>query len=105
MKNEKIEKFTEQQREIIESNFDKVYEGVKKALLIIELVKSSLVDEDSDSINKNICPYDTREVLKIVAEYLAPVKSYIGEVSCSGNYILEDMADMEEFKMLKGNSK
>jgi hypothetical protein len=97
--------FTEEQEKIIESNFDKVYEGVKKALLIIELVKSSLVDEDSDSINKNTCPYDTREALKIATEYLAPVKSYICEITCGGSYILEDIADIEEFKMLKGISK
>lgn len=97
--------FTEEQEKIIESNFDKVYEGVKKALLIIELVKSSLVDEDSDSINKNTCPYDTREALEIVTEYLKPIKSYISEVSCGGIYIFEDMANMEEFKMLKGYSK
>lgn len=96
---------TEEQRKIIESNFDKVYEGVKKALLIIELVKSSLVDEDSDSINENTCPYDTREALKIATEYLKPIKSYICEVSCGGIYIFEDMANFEEFKMLKGYSK
>ncbi len=96
---------TEEQRKIIESNFDKVYEGVKKALLIIELVKSSLVDEDSDSINENTCPYDTREALKIAIEYLAPVESYVAEVSCGGAYILEDISEIEEFKMLKGYSK
>ena len=97
--------FTEEQEKIIESNFDKVYEGIKKALLIIELVKSSLVDEDSDSINENTCPYDTREALKIATEYLSPIKSYISELSCGGMYIFEDTADFEEFKMLKGYSK
>jgi hypothetical protein len=97
--------FTDEQEKIIESNFDKVYEGVKKALLIIELVKSSLVDEDSDSINKNTCPYDTREALKIAAEYLTPVKSYICEISCDGSYILNDIPEIEEFKLLKGTSK
>ena len=96
---------TEEQRKIIESNFDKVYEGVSKALLIIELVKSSLVDEDSDSINENTCPYDTREALKIATEYLKPIKSYTSEVSCGGIYIFEDMANFEEFKILKGYSK
>lgn len=99
------ENFTEEQRKIIESNFDKVYEGVKKALLIIELVKSSLVDEDSDSINENTCPYDTREALKIATEYLVPIKSYVCELSCGGLYVFEDMADKEDFKMLKGYSK
>lgn len=97
--------FTEEQRKIIESNFDKVYEGVKKALLIMELVKSSLVDEDSDMINKNTCPYDTREALKIAIEYLSPIKSYTSELSSGGMYIFEDISGMEDFKMLKGYSK
>lgn len=97
--------FTEEQRKIIESNFDKVYEGVKKALLIIELVKSSLVDEDSDSINEKTCPYDTREALKIATEYLAPIKSYICEITCNGSYILDDITAIKEFELLKGTSK
>jgi hypothetical protein len=59
--------------------------------LIIGLVKSSLVDEDSDSINKNTCPYDTREALKIAIEYLKPIKSYTSELSCGGMYIFEDI--------------
>lgn len=97
--------FTEEQEKIIESNFDKVYEGVKKALLIIKLVKSSLVYEDSDTVNQNTSPYATREALKIAIEYLAPVESYVAEVSCGGAYILEDISEIEEFKMLKGYSK
>jgi hypothetical protein len=84
------QKFTDEQKKLIESNFDNVYENLKKALIIIELVKSSLVDEDSDSINKNTSPYDTREALKIVTEYLAPVKSYICEVTCDSSHILDE---------------
>lgn len=91
--------FTDEQEKLIESNFDNVYEKVKKALLIIELVKSSLVDEDSDTINKNTCPYDTREALKIATEYLEPIKSYINEISCSGRYILEDISGIKEFEI------
>jgi hypothetical protein len=90
------QKFTDEQEKLIESNFDNVYENLKKALIIIELVKSSLVDEDSDTINKNTSPYDTREALRIATEYLEPVKSYICEISCGGSYILEDI---EEFKI------
>ena len=60
--------FTDEHEKLIESNFENVYKGTKKALIVIELVKSSLVDEDSDTINKNTSPYDTREALRIATE-------------------------------------
>ncbi|WP_151948133.1 hypothetical protein [Aliarcobacter butzleri] len=90
MKNEKIEKFTEQQKEIIESCFDSVYTDVKRSLLLVELVKTSLVIESSDEVNKNTCPYDTKAALEIVVELLKPIKSFILEASCDGSIILNE---------------
>ena len=48
-------------------------------------------------INKNTCPYDTKEALEIATEYLSPVKSYLSEITCSGNYILEDISGIKGF--------
>lgn len=87
--NKEIQKFTNEQKEIIEKTFDKFSTNTQRVKFLINMVNESLINIHGE-FNPRISPECVSEILTLAKELLEPADEILSELSTNGNYLLWD---------------
>lgn len=87
--NKEIQKFTNEQSEIIEDTLVKISDNTQRAMFLLNMLNHALINIHGE-FNSKIAPIEVDETLKIIKELLEPVNNELIELSSNGNYFLWD---------------
>lgn len=101
--NKEIQKFTNEQKEIIEKTFDKFSTNTQRVKFLINMVNESLINIHGE-FNPRISPECVSEILILAKELLEPADEILSELSTNGNYLLWD-SNLKDISYYKINNK
>ncbi len=86
-----MQKLTEEQNKQIKQVADKYYQSNLRASSLVGLLKAYYSDDGLPK-SKTLDAVELEVITDMILEELSPMQSFLGEVGCGADYILEERA-------------